>query len=63
MLTLGRTKSSRPQGPKVGPKGRKLEVGAQRAPRLQDLYNVLMVLVTLIDNIKRVVVGEVCDDL
>ena len=29
-----RTKSSRPEGPKAGPKGRKLEVGARRAPRL-----------------------------
>ena len=29
-----RTKSSRPEGPKAGPKGRNLEVGAQRAPRL-----------------------------
>ena len=29
-----RTKSSRPEGPKAGPKGRQLEVGAQRAPRL-----------------------------
>ena len=29
-----RMKSSRPEGPKAGPKGRKLEVGARRAPRL-----------------------------
>merc|ERR1711888_152912 len=29
-----RTKSSRPEGPKAGPKGRYLEVGARRAPRL-----------------------------
>ena len=29
-----RTKSSRPEGPKAGPKGRQLEVGARRAPRL-----------------------------
>ena len=29
-----RTKSSRPEGPKAGPKGRRLEVGARRAPRL-----------------------------
>ena len=29
-----RTKSSRPEGPKAGPKSRKLEVGARRAPRL-----------------------------
>ena len=28
------TKSSRPEGPKAGLKGRKLEVGARRAPRL-----------------------------
>ena len=28
-----RTKSSRPEGPKAGPKGRQLEVGARRAPR------------------------------
>ena len=33
-----RTKSSRPEGPKAGPKGRKLEVGARRAPRLLVLY-------------------------
>merc|ERR1719510_643352 len=33
-----RTKSSRPEGPKAGPKGRKLEVGARRAPRLLFLY-------------------------
>ena len=29
-----RTKSSRPGGPKADPKGRNLEVGARRAPRL-----------------------------
>ena len=29
-----RTKSSRPEGPKAGPKGGNLEVGARRAPRL-----------------------------
>ena len=29
-----RTMSSRPEGPKAGPKGRNLEVGARRAPRL-----------------------------
>ena len=29
-----RTKSSRPEGLKAGPKGRKLEVRARRAPRL-----------------------------
>ena len=29
-----RTLSSRPEGPKAGPKGRSLEVGARRAPRL-----------------------------
>ena len=34
-----RTKSSRPEGPKAGPKGRYLEVGARRAPRLLVHYN------------------------
>ena len=34
-----RTKSSRPEGPKAGPKGRHLEVGARRAPRLLVFYN------------------------
>ena len=29
-----RTKSRRPEGPKAGPKGRQLEVGARRASRL-----------------------------
>ena len=29
-----RTKSRRPKGPKGGPKGRRLEVGARRAPKL-----------------------------
>ena len=29
-----RTKSSRPKGPKAGPKGRQLEVGPRRGPRL-----------------------------
>ena len=33
-----RTKSSRPEGPKAGPKGRYLEVGARRAPRLLVIY-------------------------
>ena len=33
-----RTKSSRPEGPKAGPKGRKLEVGPRRGPRLLVLY-------------------------
>ena len=33
-----RTKSSRPEGPKAGPKGRYLEVGARRAPRLLLRY-------------------------
>ena len=33
-----RTKSSRPEGPKAGPKGRKLEVGPQRGPRLLYIY-------------------------
>ena len=33
-----RTKSSRPEGPKAGPKGHKLEVGARRAPRLLVRY-------------------------
>ena len=33
-----RTKSSRPEGPKAGPKGRYLEVGARRAPRLLVLH-------------------------
>ena len=33
-----RTKSSRPEGPKAGPKGRYLEVGARRAPRLLVYY-------------------------
>ena len=36
-----RTKSSRPEGPKAGPKGRRLEVGARRAPRLL-VYNIYM---------------------
>ena len=34
VLRARRTKSSRPEGPKAGPKGRYLEVGARRAPRL-----------------------------
>ena len=29
-----RTKSRRPEGPKGGPKGHRLEVGARRAPKL-----------------------------
>ena len=33
-LSAQRMKSSRPEGPKAGPKGRTLEVGAWRAPRL-----------------------------
>ena len=33
-----RTKSSRPEGQKAGLKGRQLEVGAQRAPRLLVFY-------------------------
>ena len=33
-----RTKSSRPEGPKAGPKGRYLEVGARRAPRLLVIH-------------------------
>ena len=33
-----RTKSSRPDGPKASPKGRRLEVGARRAPRLLVYY-------------------------
>ena len=37
-----RTLSSRPKGPKAGPKGRNLEVGAQRAPRLQ--YVICMII-------------------
>ena len=32
------TKSSRPEGPKAGPKGQELEVGAQHAPRLLVNY-------------------------
>ena len=33
-----RTLSSRPDGPKAGPKGRSLKVGARRAPRLLVYY-------------------------
>ena len=33
-----RTKSRMPEGQKAGPKGRQLEVGAQRAPRLLVCY-------------------------
>ena len=33
-----RTLSSRPEGPKAGPRGRNLEVGARRAPRLLLLH-------------------------
>ena len=33
-----RTLSSRPEGPKAGQKGRNLEVGARRAPRLLVMY-------------------------
>ena len=36
-----RTLSSRPEGPKAGPKGRNLEVGARRAPRLLYLIFVI----------------------
>ena len=36
-----RTKSSRPEGPKAGPKCRYLEVGARRAPRLLVIYKTL----------------------
>ena len=32
-LSARRTLSSRPEGPKAGPKGRSLEVGARMAPR------------------------------
>ena len=42
-----RTKSARPEGPKAGPKGRKLEVGARRAPRLLVYYNFQKVPVAL----------------
>ena len=38
-----RTLSSRPEGPKDGPKGRTLEVGARRAPRLLVINNALTV--------------------
>ena len=34
-----RTKSSRPEEPKAGPKGRQLEVGPRRGPRLLVNYN------------------------
>ena len=36
-----RTKSSRPEGPKAGPKGRQLEVGARRAPRPQVIIIIM----------------------
>ena len=35
-----RTKSRRPEGPKGGPKGHRLEVGARRAPKLL-VFNIL----------------------
>ena len=41
-----RTKSSRPEGPKAGPKGHYLEVGAGRAPRLlvsTYLYQIVII--------------------
>ena len=41
-----RTKSSRPEGPKAGPKGRKLEVGARRAPRLLVMDNIRPTYIT-----------------
>ena len=38
-----RTKSRMPEGQKAGPKGRQLEVGAQRAPRLLVSHNCLTI--------------------
>ena len=42
-----RTKSSRPEGPRAGPKGRQLEVGPRRGPRL--LVLIIIVLMTNAD--------------
>ena len=54
-----RTKSSRPEGPKAGPKGRKLEVGARRAPRLLVLTILVLLKVVVIDERGSGTPGEV----
>ena len=40
VIKQARRAQSRPEGPKAGPKGRNLEVGARRAPRLLVKYKV-----------------------
>ena len=47
-----RTKSSRPEGSKGCPKGRRLKVGAQRAPKLLLIHNLANIgTVTGVSNI------------
>ena len=50
-----RTKSSRPEGPYAGPKGRQLEVGVRRAPRLLVVFIYLSHMSYTISNVHALI--------